>query len=304
MPDLLERLPTEPSAGRMTVPKPISSFKPQDGDRKPFTDKKELVGVPLVITSAKQITGKIGEFFVIDATRQDSGEAITFTGSTAIDQTMTAVVAENGFPVSAALTQVPADNPQGWYWMLADVPTDTPPAPPEQREGVAAATASPAQPAAPSAAPSDERPDLRKAWWGLVQTMGFTQADMKSYVAAKYPLYEGGTKDMTADELEAEIAVFSALDEMGAKVIKDSLAAGTFAINDAVKEATAPLSDEDFKRYTRRLTAVAKEACGHKAADIKKELGITSFKELTTHDQWLAAISRYEAKTQPPTPER
>jgi hypothetical protein len=113
----------------VTTPQPISKYRPantEDGDRQPFTDKNEIANVPIVITGGRNIPGKNGRFWVIEATRQDTGEVITFNGSKVIDETMATVDAAKAYPVAAMLVKVEADNPQGFYWNIIDPPAATP----------------------------------------------------------------------------------------------------------------------------------------------------------------------------------
>lgn len=103
----------------MSGPTPISQHKPSNsgGD---LTQKDELENIALVITSAKPVKG--GKFWIVEAVRQDTGEAVVFSGSKVVDDVMAHVTAQNAFPVSAVLVKVKADNPQGWYWDLQDPP--------------------------------------------------------------------------------------------------------------------------------------------------------------------------------------
>lgn len=114
----------------MTNPSPISKYAPNNnggsGERTEFTDKKDLVDIPLVITTARSVRGKQGAFWIIEADRQDTGDHVVFTGSTVIDQTMTAVKDQNAFPVAAMLVKVQPDDPSAnWYWNLVDPPGTT-----------------------------------------------------------------------------------------------------------------------------------------------------------------------------------
>lgn len=108
----------------MTEAKPISQYAPNNtGERTEFTDKTILEGVPLVITGARTAKGSNGVFWIIQAARQDTGEAVVFTGSTVIDQTMAAVKDAGAFPVAAMLVKVQPETPgANWYWNLVDPP--------------------------------------------------------------------------------------------------------------------------------------------------------------------------------------
>lgn len=106
----------------MTNPTPISQHRPQDGE---FTPKDDLENVPLVITSAKTAKGKQGMFWICQAARQDTGEAVVFSGSKVINELMANVQANNAFPVAAMIVKVKGDNPQGFYWDLQDWPEGT-----------------------------------------------------------------------------------------------------------------------------------------------------------------------------------
>lgn len=109
----------------MTQPSPISRFAPNnnDGERIDFIDKKALENVPLVITAARTAKGKNGVFWIVEAVK-DGGEAVVFTGSTVIDQTMAAVKESQGFPVAAMLVRHQPEEPgSNWYWMLVDPPS-------------------------------------------------------------------------------------------------------------------------------------------------------------------------------------
>jgi len=109
----------------MTNPNPISKYAPNNSaeGRTEFTDKGSLENVPLVITGARTAKGANGVFWICEAARQDTGEAVVFTGSTVIDQTMAAVKESNGFPVAAMLVKVQPDKPgANWYWVLEDPP--------------------------------------------------------------------------------------------------------------------------------------------------------------------------------------
>lgn len=118
----------------MTVPRPIGQVAPSgnSGDRTEFTEKKDLDSVPLTITGARLIPkSKNGPFWIIEAARVDTGEAVVFTGSTVIDQQVAACKEQNAFPVAAMLSKIqPEDPAANWYWQLVDPPgTSSAPAP-------------------------------------------------------------------------------------------------------------------------------------------------------------------------------
>lgn len=118
----------------MTSPTPISQHKPSnDENGQPLTQKNDIENVALVITSAKPVKN----FWIVEATRTDTGEAIAFSGSKVINDVMAHVTAKKAFPVSAILVKVAAENPQGYYWDIQD-PPGTLPAPSGRTQEVGA----------------------------------------------------------------------------------------------------------------------------------------------------------------------
>lgn len=110
----------------MSNPTPISQHKPSTSneDGQPLTQKDLLENIPLIITNAKPVK----TFWIIEATRTDTGEAVVFSGSKVINDVMAHVTAKKAFPVSAILVKVPGDNPQGYYWDIQDPPNTQAPA--------------------------------------------------------------------------------------------------------------------------------------------------------------------------------
>lgn len=109
----------------MTAPTPISQHAPHDEDQQQLeiTDKQLIENVPLVITDANKRNSKqYGPFWLIEATRKDTGEVVAFVGSKVIDKLMDSVSQKKAFPVLAMIVKVSADNPQGYYWDLVDPP--------------------------------------------------------------------------------------------------------------------------------------------------------------------------------------
>lgn len=107
----------------MTEPKNIGDVAPpgQGGDYPAFTPKRDLAGVPLLLTDARDANGPHGAFIAVSATREDTGEEIAFTGATVVDGQLRKVREENAFPVRAALAKQEGEN--GSYWLLVNPPS-------------------------------------------------------------------------------------------------------------------------------------------------------------------------------------
>lgn len=75
-------------------------------ESRPFTKKPDLIGVPLRLTDYRgPFNGSKGPFTVFDATRLDTGEEVSFTGATVLNQKGEVIKSKDAFPVEAQLVK-------------------------------------------------------------------------------------------------------------------------------------------------------------------------------------------------------
>jgi hypothetical protein len=197
----------------------ISKYRQRE-DGQDFTPKDSLVNVPLLVTGAKKAKGRIGEFVIVEATRQDTNAPVVFSGSKVIDQLVLAAKEADGFPVTAMLVKVEADNPQGYYWDLTDPPEA--PTPPVERGENGAHREGPPSPSAPAAdavPEKDEQTRYRRRMFAIGKEMGLTADDLKPLMQSRFK--KQSSTELTHGEWDDFLAFLNGLKELGATKVTE-----------------------------------------------------------------------------------